>query len=91
MKSGKKRLENEHTCLKMVLVPDPSNPNNSSFWTPPCSQYLGTDLPEKVVGSSFGTKGFPCSTGSENNEQMKRVDACLPKVKCQQYKIQFHT
>jgi hypothetical protein len=65
----------------MVLVPDPSNPNNRSLWILPCSKYSGTDLPEKVVGSSFGPLGFPGGTGNENNEQMKRVDACLPKIR----------
>lgn len=75
----------------MVLVPDPSNPNNRSFWTLLCSKYSGTDRSEKVVGSSFGPSGFPGGTGNENNEQMKRVDACLPKIKCELYRIQFKT
>jgi hypothetical protein len=74
-------IKHECTCLKMVLVPDPSSPNNRSFWILPCSKYSGIDLPENVVGSSFGLLGFPGGTGNENIEQMNRVDACLPKIR----------
>lgn len=80
------KIGNQHskymnfTCLKRVLVPDPSNPNNRSFWTLPCSKYSGTDLLENAVGSSFGPWKIPGGTGNENNEQMKRVDACLAKI-----------
>lgn len=70
----------------MVPVPDPSNPNNRSFWILPCSKYSGTDLPEITAGSSFASWGLPGGTGNESNEQMKRVDACLPKTKLQLYK-----
>lgn len=57
----------------------------------PCSRYSGTDLTEKVPGSSICPRVLPGGTGNENNEEMKRVDACLQKSHVQLYKKSIQT
>lgn len=81
---------NNHTCLKIVLVPEPSGPSNRSFWTLFCSKYSGTDLLEKVVASSFDPGGFKGGTGNDNNEDIRRVDACLAKCTLQLFNKSIH-
>lgn len=75
---SERKRKKRRACLNRVAVPDPSMPNNKSFWTLPCSKYSGTDLVEWLVELSLTPGGLVGGTGNENNEQMKRVDVCLP-------------